>query len=166
MKIRPLRWIKEISKYLLLAVAITTAVDLYRTQDIPTENAPDIVAIDEQGRSVDVIELSYQTPVVIYFWATWCPVCKFVSPTVDWVSQYYPTVAVSGASGSDLRVGAFKQKHGYQFTNVNDENSQLFKQWGISVTPSIFIVRDGKVESITTGITTPPGLLARLWLNN
>lgn len=166
MKTRPLHWLKEISKFLLFAIVITTAIDLYRAQDVPTEMAPDLVTVDGKGNPVDVIEMSYQTPVVIYFWATWCPVCKFVSPTVDWVSQYYPVVAVSGASGTDLRVEAFKQKHDYQFTNVNDENSQLFKQWGISVTPTIFIVRDGKIESITTGITTPPGLLARLWLNN
>jgi len=166
MKIRPFHWLKEISKYLLLAIVITTAVDLYRTQDIPTEVAPDLVTVDDKGNPVDVIEMSYHSPVVIYFWAIWCPVCKFVSPTVDWVSQYYPVVAVSGASGANLRVAAFKQKHGYQFTNVNDESSLLFRQWGISVTPTIFIVRDGKIESITTGITTPPGLLARLWLNN
>ena len=25
--------------------------------------------------------------------------------------------------------------------------------------------KDGKIESVATGITTPPGLLARLWLN-
>lgn len=165
MKFRPLRWSKEIAKYLLLAIVITTAVDLYRAQYISTEIAPDLVAVDEAGNKVDVIELSYQTPVVIYFWATWCPVCKFVSPTLDWISQYYPVVAVSGASGSDERVEAFKRQHGYQFTNVNDQNSHLFQQWGISVTPTIFIVKDGKIESITTGITTPPGLVARLWLN-
>jgi thioredoxin-like negative regulator of GroEL len=95
MKIRPLHWLKEISKYLLFAIVITTAIDLYRAQDVPTEMAPDLVTVDEKGNPVDVIEMSYQTPVVIYFWATWCPVCKFVSPTVDWVSNYYPVVAVS-----------------------------------------------------------------------
>lgn len=165
MKKRALYWLKEITKYLVIAIVITSAVDIYRSQDIATESAPHIVAYHRDGTELDVIEMSYQTPVVIYFWATWCPVCKFVGPTVDWISQYYPVVAVSGASGSEARVEAFKQAHGYQFNNINDQNSSLFRQWAISVTPTIFIVKDGKIESVTTGITTPPGLLARLWLN-
>jgi len=158
-------WIKEIALYLILAIAITTAVDVYRSQSVPMERAPELIGIDSNGKPIDVVEMSYDSPVVVYFWATWCPVCKFVSPTVDWVSQYYPVVAVSGASGPIERVEAFKQAHDYQFTNINDEQSQLFRQWGISVTPTIFIVKDGQIESVTTGITTPPGLLIRLWLN-
>ncbi|NOH78287.1 protein disulfide oxidoreductase [Vibrio sp. RE86] len=160
------KWVKELSLYLVLAIVITTAVDIYRSQSVPIESAPDLLGYDTNGEVIDVIEMSHQSPVVVYFWATWCPACKFVSPTVDWVSQYYPVVAVSGASGPIERVEAFKQSHDYQFTNVNDENSQLFREWGISVTPTIFIVKDGKIESVTTGITTPPGLLARLWLNH
>lgn len=162
---RPVYWLKEIVKYLVIAVVITSAVDWYRSQDVATESAPSFVTYSSDGRKLDVIKMSYQTPVVVYFWATWCPACKFVSPTIDWVSQYYPVVTVSGASGSDDRVEAFKQAHDYQFTHINDPSSTLFRQWGISVTPTIFIVKDGKIESVTTGITTPPGLIARLWLN-
>lgn len=165
MKTNALRWAKEIALYLLLAIAITTAVDIYRSQHVPMDIAPDLVGYDQNGEMVDVVEMSYESPVVVYFWATWCSVCRFVSPTVDWVSQYYPVVAVSGASGSTARVDAFKAAKGYQFPNINDENSSLFRQWGITVTPTIFIVKDGTIQSVTTGITTPPGLLIRLWLN-
>ncbi|RTZ18045.1 protein disulfide oxidoreductase [Vibrio aquaticus] len=166
MKRKVYRWIKEISGYLLLAIVLTSAVDWYRSQDVPLESAPALVSQGPTGEKIDVIAMSYDTPVVVYFWATWCAACKFVTPTVDWVRQYYPVVAVSGASGSSERVKAFMQAHDYQFTNINDEHSQLFKQWGISVTPTLFIVKDGQIKSVTTGITTPPGLLARLWLNN
>lgn len=158
--------VKEIGAYLLFAIALSAAMDWYRSQDIPLESAPALVSNGPTGEKIDVIALSYEKPVVVYFWATWCSICKFVSPTVDWVSDYYPVVAVSGASGSDARVEAFMKAHDYQFTNVNDERSQWFRRWGITVTPTLFIVRDGQIKSVTTGITTPPGLLARLWLNN
>jgi thiol-disulfide isomerase/thioredoxin len=165
MKTKALRWARELALYLLLAIVITTATDIYRSQNAPMENTPELVGYDQNGEMVDVVAMSYESPVVVYFWATWCSVCRFVSPTVDWVSQYYPVIAVSGASGSTARVDAFKAEKGYQFTNINDEDSSLFRQWGITVTPTILIVKDGSIQSVTTGITTPPGLLARLWLN-
>ena len=146
-----------------------TAVDASATQPqappSDTGHAPPAITVVNPAALVDLVEASRGKVLVVSFWATWCPVCKCVSPTVDWVSQYYPVVAVSGASGPVERVEAFKQSQGYQFTNVNDEKSELFREWGISMTPTIFIVKDGKIESVTTGITTPPGLLARLWLN-
>jgi protein-disulfide isomerase-like protein with CxxC motif len=58
------------------------------------------------------------------------------------------------------------QHKGYSFNNIDDPKGQLLTRWGVSVTPTIFIIKDGHVESITTGITTPPGLLARIWLSH
>ncbi|MFA0608939.1 protein disulfide oxidoreductase, partial [Vibrio sp. 10N.222.49.B4] len=38
------------------------------------------------------------------------------------------------------------------------------KPWGISLTPTLIVINDGKVTSVTSGITTPIGIAARLWL--
>nr|WP_275666058.1 protein disulfide oxidoreductase [Vibrio sp. Isolate23] len=149
----------------VLGIVITSAMDWFRSQSLPTESAPPIMERTMDDQFVDVIAMSYEEPVVVYFWATWCPACKFVSPTVDWLSQYYPVVGVAGSSGPSERVKQFMQAKDYQFSNINDQKGEIFNRWNISVTPSIFIVKEGKVESITTGITTPPGMLVRLWLN-
>ncbi|USD34405.1 MULTISPECIES: protein disulfide oxidoreductase [Vibrio] len=158
-------WLKEVLILVVLGIAITSAMDWFRSQSLPTESAPPIMGRTMDDQFVDVIAMSYEEPVVVYFWATWCPACKFVSPTVDWLSQYYPVVGVAGSSGPSERVKQFMQAKDYQFSNINDQKGEIFNRWNISVTPSIFIVKEGKVESITTGITTPPGMLARLWLN-
>ncbi|WP_333003687.1 redoxin domain-containing protein [Vibrio coralliilyticus] len=158
-------WLKEILILVVLAIAISAAIDWFRSQSLPTESAPPITGVTLDGESVDVIAMSYEQPVMVYFWATWCPACKFVSPTVDWLSQYYPVIGVAGSSGTSARVRQFMQAQEYQFSNINDERGEIFNHWNISVTPTVFIIKDGKVESITTGIITPPGMLARLWLN-
>ena len=165
MKKRLIRFVKELLIYVLVAITIALLVDWYRTKDIPKQVAPALYGQTLSGDQIDVIELSHQQPVVVYFWATWCPACKFVSPSVDWLSQYYPVVTVAGASGPNERVATFLQHSDYQFDTISDTKSALFQQWSIQVTPTIAIIRDGQVASITTGITTPPGLLARVWLN-
>ncbi|KHA59520.1 redoxin [Vibrio variabilis] len=162
MKKRLLGWSKDLTIYGALAIVIAVSVDWYRTKDLPRDNAPNITGELISGEYFDVVAQSHQQPVVVYFWATWCGACRFVTPTIDWLSEYYPVVAVSGASGADGRVQRYMAHREYQFNNLNDPKSDIFRSWGISVTPTIAIVKNGQVVSMTTGITTPPGLLARV----
>ncbi|OXE30258.1 protein disulfide oxidoreductase, partial [Vibrio parahaemolyticus] len=62
------------------------------------------------------------------------------------------------------RVAQFMQAKEYRFENINDPSSDIMREWKISVTPTIYILRNGEVTSITTGITTPIGILARICL--
>lgn len=157
-------WLRQVLQMVVILTLVSVAVDWYRTRDINKDIAPDLAAVTIADVPVNVIEQSYQQPVVVYFWATWCPACKFVSPSVSWVSQYYAVVGVSSASGEGQRVAQFMQASDYQFDNVNDPNNQFMRAWGVQVTPTIFIVHQGKIENITTGITTPIGIVARIWL--
>ncbi|GAK21046.1 membrane protein, suppressor for copper-sensitivity ScsD [Vibrio sp. JCM 19052] len=52
----------------------------------------------------------------------------------------------------------------YTFNNINDLRGEISKQWGIAVTPTIAIIKDGEIKSVTSSITTPVGLIARLWM--
>jgi thiol-disulfide isomerase/thioredoxin len=156
-------WLKEALSIVVIISVLAVAVDWFRSKDIPTESLPPLASTTVSGEWIDVIKLSYKEPVVVYFWATWCPACKFVSPTIDWVAKHYTVVGVSASSPQAAR---FMQHKGYNFTNIDDPKGQLLTRWGVSVTPTIFIIKDGHVESITTGITTPPGLLARIWLSH
>jgi thiol-disulfide isomerase/thioredoxin len=157
-------WLSQALQMVLMVTVISVAMDWYRTKDIPKEQAPPLSAIMADGEFVDVIAKSHEEPVVVYFWATWCPACKFVSPSVSWLSDYYEVVAVSGASGPEERVQKFMQAKDYQFDNINDPKSSIMQEWSISVTPTIYVLKDGKVSSITTGVTTPIGILARIWM--
>lgn len=156
--------IRELIAYIVLGLAVVTGVDLYRSQDMPDTVSADFTAQTLDGQMINIVELSYEEPVVVYFWAIWCGACKFVSPTINWLNKHYSVVAISGTSGSPQRVREFMDQKEYQFPNINDQNNDVFKKWGVSLTPTIFVIKNGQVESVTTGITTPPGLMARLWL--
>ncbi|MDV6251779.1 protein disulfide oxidoreductase [Vibrio sp. EA2] len=157
-------WLIQFLQIVLVVTVVAVGMDWYRTKDIPKHNPPALSAFIGNGRYVDAIEKSHKEPVVVYFWATWCPACKFVSPSVNWLSENYSVIGVSGSSGNNERVEQFMRSKGYQFDNINDPKSQIMKAWQVGVTPTIYIIKDGEIASITTGISTPVGILARIWL--
>ncbi|PFG45806.1 thioredoxin [Vibrio sp. ES.051] len=157
-------WLGQVLQMVLMITVISVAIDWYRTKDIPKEQAPPLSAVMTNGEYLDVIAQSHEAPVVVYFWATWCPACKFVSPSVSWLSDDYTIVGVSGTSGPDQRVEQFMQSKEYRFDNINDPKGKIMQAWKVNVTPTLYILKNGKVSSITTGVTTPVGILARIWL--
>lgn len=165
MKQKMLGWVKQFAIFLLLALIITAVVDVWRGKDFPKENLPALVGTTISGEAVDLAELSKDQAVVVYFWATWCPVCSFVSPAVDTLSEYYPVVSVALSSGEDLRVKKYLQHHEYDFAVINDENYKIGSEWKVKVTPTILIIKDGEVKWLTTGFTSLPGIWWRLMLS-
>lgn len=157
-------WLSQLVQIVVIVTLISVALDWYRTKDIKLQQAPELKALRSDGQYVDVTEKSHEAPVVVYFWATWCPPCKFVSPSVSWLSDYYQVIGVSGSSGSDERVKQIMHSKGYQFNNINDPSGQIMQAWEIGVTPTIYILKDGEIESVTTGVSTPIGILLRIWL--
>ncbi|WP_089139992.1 protein disulfide oxidoreductase [Vibrio rumoiensis] len=152
-------------KYLLLLIIVSIAVDLWRSQSVPTQTSFTLKAEDINQQWIDIEALSQQQLVVVYFWASWCSVCQLVTPSVNWVSDYYPTVGVSLSSGESHKLQRYFEYKQLGFANINDPRSQIGQQWGVNVTPTIFIVKNGEIKHITTGFTSPLGLLARLWLS-
>ena len=157
--------IKSILSFILVFALVSFAVDWYRsagmTDTIP-ENHTQLSSLDLEV--FDLITLSKETPVVVYFWATWCPVCRLVNPAVQAVSDTYPTIAVALASGDDNSLLHYAQQHDLTMPIVNDATQQIAREWGVSATPSIVIIANGQVVSVTTGVTSQPGLQARLLL--
>lgn len=150
--------------YSVFALVAVIGVDYWRTKDIPMHHVPPIVDVSLSGEPIDVIEMSKKEPVLVYFWTTWCVACKFVTPVVDWLSSSYPVVGVSLTSGKDERVKRYMDAKAYSYNNINDTQGNIARDWGISVTPTLIVINDGKVTSVTSGMTTPMGIAARLWL--
>ncbi|MGI9281002.1 MAG: protein disulfide oxidoreductase [Endozoicomonas sp.] len=157
--------IKEAFITLLIGVAVMTAYNVYLQKDMPSGMAPELRAMPINGEEVDLYTLSEQKPVLLYFWASWCRVCHWVSPAVSDLSEDYQVVTVALASGSNERVAKYLNAKDLHFPVINDLKGSISKTWNVSVTPSIYVIRKGEIESITTGYTSKAGMLARLWMN-
>ena len=157
--------IRSFAVYVLLALALGWGVDIWRAQSIASGKAPQLVATSIQGDQVDLIAMSQDKPVLVYFWATWCSVCSFVSPSVDFVNGQMQVVTVALNSGENKRVQQYLRAKDYDFIVVNDSRGEIGREWGISLTPTIIVIDKGEVTSVTTGFTSPFGMWARMLLS-
>jgi thiol-disulfide isomerase/thioredoxin len=149
--------------WLVAVVSMPILIDTWRHQDAP-ETVPRQLLLDLNGDRIDLFQMSQAEPVLLYFWASWCPVCKAVSPAVEALRDEYAVVTVALSSGSREEVLSFAREHDLGFVIVNDEGGDLARTWNVRGTPTIAVLYRGQVTSMTSGITTPPGISMRLWL--
>jgi len=45
--------------------------------------APDWTLTSESGETVTLSEVAAEQPVILLFWATWCPYCKSLMPHIQ-----------------------------------------------------------------------------------
>lgn len=159
-------WGKEALLLLLFSVIILTALDLLRSPALP-EGSPLPVLTLQDGTLADLQAMSRDRPLLVYYWASWCTVCRFTTPTVEQLWRDGENVlTVALRSGDVTRLQQGMAKKGLTFPTHNDEHAGLAAHWQVSVTPSFLIIKDGKVVSTTTGWSSGLGLKLRLaWAN-
>ena len=117
------------------------------------------------GRNVSLRALSHEQPLVLYFWGSWCGICRHTSPAIDKLARNgHAVLGVALQSGDDAQIDAYLHQHGWQFANLNDKQGDWSRQWQVAATPTIVLVKDGQMRFSTSGISSYWGLRARLWL--
>jgi thioredoxin 1 len=81
--------------------------------------------------------LSSEEPVLVDFWAEWCPPCRAMGPTVDQVANEY--------SGK-VKVGKLDV----------DSNQQTAERYGIRSIPTLLLFKGGQVLEQRVGSIGKP----------
>jgi thiol-disulfide isomerase/thioredoxin len=71
-------------------VAVTLGVSAAAAQDIgiATGTVPAAVTLENlDGKAVDLSQYIGKKPVLLEFWATWCPLCKALEPQLNAVAK-------------------------------------------------------------------------------
>ncbi|PKM44633.1 MAG: protein disulfide oxidoreductase [Gammaproteobacteria bacterium HGW-Gammaproteobacteria-1] len=148
---------------LLLLLIFLLAVEAYLTRDAARGPAPELAATLSDGRAFELAQLR-GAPALVYFWGTWCPVCRAEQGAIDGLAQDVPLLTVAMQSGTPGDVNAYLAARGLRWTTVADESGGIARQWGVSGVPAVFVLDgDGEIRFVTRGYTTELGLRLRLW---
>lgn len=88
-------------------------------------NSPFVVTVTAENFDTDVLDASYQRPVLVDFWADWCAPCRMLMPILAKLAEAYG--------------GRFL------LAKVNtDEERELAAQFGIRSLPTVQLFKDGQ----------------------
>ena len=141
------------------AVALTVIAGAAGAQDLGVKlgtTAPAAAVTTLDGASANLAKYVGKSPVVMEFWATWCPNCAELEPTLVSVAKKYGEkikfvgVAVS-VNETPARVKAFVAKHGLPGDQYFDTNGDATDKYDVPATSYVVVFnKDGKV--VYTGL--------------
>lgn len=113
------------------------------TSNRATNKAPDWTLKDAQGHDVSLSD--YQgRPMILHFWATWCPYCKKLQPGLERLLNKYH------ADGLEFLGISFREDEGTLPQKVLDDRGLTFKtlvdgdavakQYGVKGTPTTYFI--------------------------
>ena len=153
-------WALELTIVLILVLL----VDIWLTRDHLHGALPAVTAQTLTGELFDPKRLQGQS-FVVYFWATWCPVCRVQQGTIASLAAEVPLFSVAMQSGSHQELMEYLRGGGYSYPVINDHDGLLTRLFGVEAVPVLFIVDSrGKVQFVTRGYSTIWGLRVRIWL--
>ena len=119
--------------------------------------APDVEMESFSGEQVTLTEFE-GTPIVLNFWATWCPFCVAEMPDFEKVNQAADgQVQFIGVNLQDDGGAAESLVHetGVTYLLTRDPQGVVYSAFGgVAMPTTIFIGADGIVDEIVTGALT------------
>ena len=158
------KWRRRLIEALVFIIVIA-GIRAWQQRDVVSGAAPALAGVLLDGKAYSLPEKPAQ-PVLVHFWATWCPVCKAEQGSIQAIADNQPQViTVAMQSGKPDEVARFRREQQVSFPVLNDADGRISAAWGVHAVPASFIIdRDGQIRHIEIGYTTGIGLRLRLWL--
>jgi peroxiredoxin len=112
------------------------------------------------GETISISDLRGH-PVLINYWATWCPPCREELPLLQDRTEKYPGLVVLAIDSDEEEnvVRDYINKYGYTFTVLLDPDWKVERLLGVMAYPtSIFVDSEGVIRSRYVGGMSPRAL--------
>ena len=145
------RWLRD----LLIFTVIMLAIQWWQARDLPKQIiAPELTGLSLSGQPMALSDWRGQ-PVLVHFWATWCPICRLEEDSIDSIAEDYPVIAVATSSGTPTEIASYLRKQGVDFPVMLDWSGELAQRWNAHGVPATFVVNSqGEITYATMGYST------------
>jgi thiol-disulfide isomerase/thioredoxin len=114
--------------------------------DTKNSSAPDFMVFDNKGREIKLSDFKSK-PVVLNFWASWCPPCRGEMPHFNEVYAqagkdviFMMVDLVDGQRETQAKGQDFIEEQGYDFPVYFDNEQTAAQIYGISSIPTTYII--------------------------
>lgn len=145
--------IQSILLLLLGCSASLTAGQLLTPYTGP-QPAPDFELVDMEGDKHHLSDYRGK-PLIINFWATWCPPCREEMPSMNraWnkVKEDVSMLAINVGEDEDT-IFIFSADYPIDFPVLLDHSGDVIRQWPVKGLPSTFVLdREGNIRYMAVG---------------
>lgn len=139
---------------LLLAPGPVLAQDVI---GIPVGQTPPVITVESlDGDTISFARWVGKKPLIVEFWATWCPICEALLPRMEAAQQRYGdkaefVVVAVAVNQSKNSVRRHIEKHPMPFTFVWDGNGAAVRAFQAPST-SYIAVLDARGKVVYTGV--------------
>ncbi|HFQ90188.1 MAG TPA: TlpA family protein disulfide reductase [Desulfobulbus sp.] len=116
---------------------------------------------DLNGKTIDMSRLIGKKPVMLVFWASWCPSCREEVPKINKLYKKYHKEGMAfiginvGYNDSVARAQAFVRKTGMAFPVIFDERGKITRMFAVQGVPTVFVAdRNGVIRYKNYGLPT------------
>ena len=116
-----------------------------------------VSVMDLDGKSVDLSQYVGKKPVLFEFWATWCPVCAALAPSLDRAARKYAgkvdvVVVAVGVNENERTIKRHIAKHAPPGRVLFDKQGDASRAFDAQTTSYVVILdRKGRVVYTGTG---------------
>lgn len=155
------KYIKEIVTFFIFITILANIISLYKGSDLNKEALQNInvTLLDSQKYS-----FPDDKPVLIHFWATWCPTCKLEASNIQTISENFEVLTFAVNSGDNNDIKKYLYDNDLDYKVYNDKDGFFAQEFNIAVYPTTFIYdKNRKLVFSEVGYTSTWGLWFRMW---
>ena len=142
---------------------LSNVISYIRKPSLESNQLPEINIALTNGNQFNVSE---GRPLIIHFWATWCPTCKIEASNIESISKEYQVLTVAVNSGSNNDINKYLKERNLSFSVMNDRDGLFAKRFKVEAFPTTFIYdSSGKLKFSEVGYTSTVGLKARIQMS-
>lgn len=155
--------LKELITTALFIFIAANVISYFRAPELSSTKLPSIEQTLISGKVFNTQEYKGK-PLMIHFWATWCPICKAEASNIESVSKEYNVLTIALKSGKNSEVLSYLQKRNLHFQTLNDTTGYYANAFKVSVFPTTFIYdKKGNLRFSEVGYTSTLMLKLKMW---
>ena len=155
------RYAKEIVSFFIILIIATNLMSYYKSLDLNKQkfDFSTVVLSNNTNFSFDK-----NKDFIIYFWGSWCPICKYQSPNIQELKSTYNVLSIAVDSGNNEEIEAYLKSKNLSFDFINDKNNILSKKFNVQAFPTTLVYdKDFNLLFSEVGFTSILSIKLKTW---